>query len=133
MCSLCLVRLLSFRRNFRFWSNVLGKTLWSQQISKWHGRIVGEKWADMIQGPDLLLVHGDKWWQRKKQVPPAWLEGVLGGVVVARKGRVASENLPGDLGERAREIMQTCLDQINRARQALFSAFHFQNTTIKDF
>ena len=75
-----------------------------------------EKWADMIQDPDLLLAHGDKWWHRKKPVPPVWLEGVLGGVAVARKGRVAYESLPGEMGQRAREIMQTCLDRINRAR-----------------
>jgi len=86
-----------------------------------------EKWADMIKDPDLLLAHGDKWWHRKKQVPPVWLEGVMGGVAVARKGRVPYESLPGEMGQRAREIMQTCLDSVDRARKALFSAFQFKH------
>ena len=57
------------RRNWQFWSPLLGRSLWSLSVLRWRKRMQAEKWEEMIQDDALREEFGENWFHQKKQAP----------------------------------------------------------------
>eukprot|EP00959_Pyramimonas_sp_CCMP1952_P069543 1451573-Pyramimonas_sp.AAC.1 len=108
------------RWNYEVWSNLLGCTVWSHQVLKWHDVIVEDRWDEMVQDPQLVSKHGAEWFMKRKQVPPEWTDmlnkerGIL--TPAPRKGKQKYEELPGDHGEAARRVLANIKAAVDEQR-----------------
>ena len=93
----------------------------SHQILKWHDVAESERWADMVLDEDLRKKYGAGWSDKRKQVPPEWLDKVAcdvgaSGSVAPRKGKRSYAELPGPQGEAARRVLQKIQHEVDAAR-----------------